>query len=119
MRNRAMGMGDCGAKKNSSQVSRNFRSVIEGPQVEDSLHRRRSAARPAQASHRLPEGYRTETQSEVPCQEDRLDCSTTSQGGWQHRARAEHIEAGAGPPKIFGISLFATAPQDPDFPFYE
>src|ERR1700730_18545602 len=117
MRNRAMGMGDCGAKKNWSQASRNVRSVIEVPQVEDSPHRKRSAARPAQASHRLPDGYRIETQSEVPCREDRLDCTTTSQGGRRHRARAEHIAAGAGPPKISGISLCETAPPDQDLPF--
>src|SRR5271170_913757 len=106
MQNRAMGMGDCGAKKNWSQASRNFRGVIEAPRVEGSPHRRRSAARSAQVSHRFPDGYRTETQSEGSCREDRLRFSTTSQGDWQHRARAEHIAAGAGPPEISGISLF-------------
>src|SRR5882757_8911893 len=99
MRNTAMGMGDCGAKKNWSQASRNFRSVIEAPQVEGSPHRRRLAARPALVSHLLPDGYRTGTRSEVSCREDRLGCSTTSQRGWPHRATAEHIAVGAGPPE--------------------
>src|SRR5882724_11575881 len=114
MRNTAMGMGDCGAKKNWSQASRNFRSVIEAPRVEGGSHRRRSAARPALVRHRLPDGYRTETRSEAPCREDRLGCSTISQGDWPHRARAEHIAVGAGPPEISGISLCESAPQDQD-----
>src|ERR1700760_2302025 len=112
-----MGVGDCGAKKNSSHASRNVRSVIEAPRMEGSPHRRHSAARPALVNHGLPDGYRTGTQSEVPYREGRPSCSISSQDDWPHRATTEQIAVGAGPPEISGISLCETAPQDQVLPF--
>src|SRR5258708_5412690 len=112
-------IGDSGVKKKWSQASTNFCGVMEDPQAEDNRHRRRPAWERGRTTHQLPDGYRTETESEGSYREDRICCSIASQGALQHLAIAEHIAAGAIPLKICGISLSATALQNQVPPSWE